>query len=134
MVLPSARLYTCVRCRCQVLICRRCDRGQRYCTRGCAREARQHRQREAAARYAASPHGRLQHAARERRYRARLRNKVTHHRSPAVPMGVSIACMQPLDTVSCPRLTPGHCHFCGGACNPRVRQGYLGRDRWGKGP
>jgi hypothetical protein len=133
-VLPSARLYACARCRCQVLICRCCDRGQRYCTRGCAREARQHRQREAAARYAASPHGRLKHAARARRYRSRWRNKVTHQGSLAWRADASIARMRPVTTVFLPVMEPDHCHFCGGECDPRVRQWYLGRDRWGSGP
>ena len=41
-----ARLFVCVGCQVQVLICRCCDRGQIYCASGCAQEARHHAQRE----------------------------------------------------------------------------------------
>ena len=131
MPLPTARLYVCVRCRTQVLICRRCDRGQRYCNRGCAREARRQRQREAAARYAASHRGRLFHAQRARRYRARGCNKVTHQGSLARCRDASIASMRSLDVLCVTVILPGHCHFCGSACDPRVRYRYLGQERWG---
>lgn len=38
MVEEPLRIFACARpeCRRQVLVCRRCDRGQRYCGRGCA--------------------------------------------------------------------------------------------------
>lgn len=36
MVDQSARLFLCACCRIQVLVCRQCDRGQRYCADGCA--------------------------------------------------------------------------------------------------
>ena len=35
---PSARLYHCARCHCQVILCRRCDRGQVYCADDRARK------------------------------------------------------------------------------------------------
>jgi hypothetical protein len=69
----SCRMFSCVRCRSQVLICRRCDRGQIYCIGSCAKEARRDRQREARRRYQATPRGRAMHAERSRRYRARSR-------------------------------------------------------------
>lgn len=127
MPLPSARLYVCARCRIQVLICRRCDRGQIYCTGGCAQEARSRAQRAAAHRYAASRPGRLRHAARARRYRARLRNKVTHQGSLVGGGDVVMARTMPATTRSFAYLPFGHCHFCGGACALRVRQGFLRR-------
>ena len=130
MPLPSGRLYLCARCRTQVLICRRCDRGQRYCNRGCAQEARRQRQREAAARYASSHRGRLCHAARAQRYRARCRNKVTHQGSLARCADASIAHMSATLTFPTTPIPSGHCHFCGCACDARVRYRYLGRDRW----
>jgi hypothetical protein len=69
----SCRLFLCARCRCQVLICRQCDRGQRYCSGTCAQEARRIQQRDARRRYQGTPRGRAMHAARSRRYRARGR-------------------------------------------------------------
>jgi hypothetical protein len=59
-----ARLFVCARCRAQVLLCSRCDRGQRYCGRDCSRAARQGSRREAAQRYQRSRAGRLAHAQR----------------------------------------------------------------------
>jgi hypothetical protein len=76
------RFFFCARCWVPTHVCRRCDRGQIYCGRGCSSEARRSRQREARARYQASPRGRQMHVERSRRYRARQR--VTDHsaRSP----------------------------------------------------
>lgn len=75
------RLFLCARCRTQVLICSCCDRGQIYCAGGCAREARQQAQRDAGRRYQTSRRGRVNHAARTSRWRARQKN-VTHQGSP----------------------------------------------------
>ncbi|MDA9983435.1 hypothetical protein N9H39_12115 [Gammaproteobacteria bacterium] len=36
----SARVYNCAGCRYQVVICRRCDRGNIYCGARCSRSAR----------------------------------------------------------------------------------------------
>jgi hypothetical protein len=72
------RLFLCSRCRVQVFVCRRCDRGQIYCFGACAQEARRERRREARRRYQATDRGRALHAERSRRYRAR-RRCVTDH-------------------------------------------------------
>lgn len=86
------RLFVCARCRVQVVLCRRCDHGQRYCTRSCSRQARGSARRRSAQRYQRSRGGRRVHAARSRRWRERqpridpgpsdaLANKVTHQGS-----------------------------------------------------
>jgi len=67
----SFRMFLCARCRSQALVCRRCDRGQIYCTPSCAHDARCDHQREARRRHQATPRGRAMHAERNRRYRAR---------------------------------------------------------------
>jgi len=67
------RFFFCARCGTPTHVCRRCDRGQIYCSRDCSSEARRSRQREARARYQASPRGRQMHVERSRRYRARRR-------------------------------------------------------------
>jgi len=72
----NLRLYFCARCQDQVLICRRCDRGQVYCAGECAAQARKASLRSAGARYAASRPGRLANAARQRCFRARQQQKV----------------------------------------------------------
>jgi hypothetical protein len=66
-----ARLYLCARCRAQVILCSRCDRGNRYCGRQCRHQAREQARREAAQRYQRSWRGRIAHAQRSRRWRQR---------------------------------------------------------------
>ena len=78
----SCRLFF-ARCRIQVLICRRCDRGQIYCAGICAQEARRERPREARRRNQATPGGRAMHAERNRRYRDRRRCVTDHGLSGA---------------------------------------------------
>jgi hypothetical protein len=77
----SARLFLCAGCRAQSVICSCCDRGQIYCAGDCAARARHRAQRAAGQRCQTSRRGRLAHADRTRRYRARCK-KVTHHGSP----------------------------------------------------
>ena len=77
------RLYSCARCDAQVSLCLRCDRGNRYCLRGCARIRRRESLRRAGARYQRSYPGACRHAARQRAWRARCRQKVTHQGSVA---------------------------------------------------
>ena len=67
-----ARLYLCARCRVQVILCSRCDRGNRYCGRPCWRQARAEARRQTAQRYQRSWRGRIAHAQRSRRWRQRL--------------------------------------------------------------
>jgi hypothetical protein len=126
----TARLYLCVRCRVQVLICSCCDRGNIYCERGCARQSRCSKQRASGQRYQATPRGRHNHAARARRYRAR-RQKVTHQGSPPqVPDGVMPESSgPPRSPRSFPLQPPWRCHWCGRRCAPFVRTGFLRRRR-----
>lgn len=80
----TARFFLCGRCRSQVLLCRHCDRGQRYCGSACAHSARRDSLRAAGRRYQNTRPGRFAHADRSRRYRQRCKN-VTHHSPPLVP-------------------------------------------------
>ena len=52
-------------------ICRRCDRGQRYCSPACQAEARRQQRRCANRRHQQSPEGRKDHRDRQRDYRKR---------------------------------------------------------------
>ena len=92
-MLRSARLFLCVRCCAQVLLCSHCDHGQVYCTRACSFAARRERRRHTAKRYQDSRCGRLKHAARTASWRKRRRSlrqagaaididKVTHQGCP----------------------------------------------------
>jgi hypothetical protein len=95
-----ARFFLCARCHAQVLICSCCDRGQIYCADGCAGLARREGQRAAGQRYQTSRRGRVVHALRARRYRARQKN-VTHQGSPPqpadglVPPGSAVTASEP---------------------------------------
>ena len=77
----SYRLYSCGRCAKQVRICVGCDRGNRYCAEDCAQIRRRETRCRAAARYQQSYCGALKHAARQRAWRRRQQQKVTHQGS-----------------------------------------------------
>jgi len=75
----SSRLYQCLRCHVPVVICSRCDHGQRYCANGCSKKARIASQQRARKKYQATRAGRFNNAARQQRFRTRQKQKVTHH-------------------------------------------------------
>jgi len=77
----SYRLFNCRRCAQQVRVCGHCDRGNQYCAAGCARIRRRESLRRAGDRYQRSYHGACRHAARQRAWRARQTQKVTHQGS-----------------------------------------------------
>ena len=129
----SARFFLCARCRTQVVVCCCCDRGQIYCTGACAQEARRSAQRAAGRRYQTSRRGRVNHAARARRYRARKKN-VTHQSSQQrrsddlLPSGSAVTISRSSSS-DCPWQSAWHCHWFGCHCPPFVRQGFLRRRR-----
>jgi hypothetical protein len=86
----SARLCQCARCRVQFLVCRQCDRGRIYCGEECSHAARAASLTAAGRRYQLGLQGRLHHAERQRRYRAR-KQKVTHQGSPVLGADVVLA-------------------------------------------
>ena len=127
----TGRLFLCAHCRAQVIICRRCDRGQRYC-KSCAKEVRRTRMREAGRRYQKTRQGRFAHAERARRYRAR-RKKVTHQGSP-IPTSSAVLRQECDDhaVVLAPVRHSGlpgafHCHRCAVPLPHFVRTGPLRR-------
>ena len=128
----SARLYVCAGCRRQVLICSCCDRGQIYCPGDCAPRARHRSLRAAGRRYQTSRPGRLAHAARARRYRARGK-KVTHQGSPLRAVDDLLAPGSPVSASDAKAVTDRssppalHCHWCGRRCLDLVRRGFLRR-------
>ncbi len=77
---PPARRYLCACCHTPVLLCSRCDHGNRYC-KDCAPVQRTCCVRAAGQRYQDSRRGRHAHAQRQRRWRAK-HSKVTHQGSP----------------------------------------------------
>jgi hypothetical protein len=129
------RMFLCARCRSQVLVCRRCDRGQIYCVGTCAQEARHDHQREARRRYQATPRGRAMHAVRSRRYRARQRRVTDHglakeHEAGPLPRLEVDAALRELPSS---RKPPGHrlCHHCGRSTSTFLRLSALRPGRHG---
>lgn len=77
----TPRLFYCMRCHAQTIVCSHCDRGQIYCGSECSVAARIQSCRSAEKRYQLTPVGKMRHALRQRRYRERLSKKVTDHGS-----------------------------------------------------
>ena len=82
----SNRLYNCALCRCQVVICRECDHGNRYC-KECGPKARRRNMADNARRYQKTAQGRRNHADRQRRYRERKHQEMRNvtHQGPTYP-------------------------------------------------
>lgn len=148
----TGRMYLCARCREQAVVCRRCDRGQIYCGKGCATQARRQAQRDASRRYQASDRGRVVHAERSRRYRTRQRDQrgiVTHQGSAVALLGDLLRFganvpMCSIDLINerhvgahatdqCAGDTlvakPPSCGHCGVQCSGGVRLGFLRHHR-----
>jgi len=127
---PSARLYHCARCHCQVIICRYCDRGNVYCGDGCSQSARADTHRRARIKYQSSRAGRMANALRQHRYKTRQRIKVTHQGSALR----STNDVLPLTQNTEHKLKPQtvvidksviHCHFCQCTCDIFLRLDFL---------
>jgi len=119
----TARLYNCVSCHCQVTICSICDRGNIYCAK-CAHVARKESMRAAGKRYQNTRRGKMMHAVRQRRYRERKKQKVTHQGSHE-------------DTNNSNSSSQGttavyRCHFCKKRVSTALRSGFLRRSSCGQ--
>jgi hypothetical protein len=126
----SCRFFICGRCRQQVVICRRCDRGQTYCGPDCALEVRRRNQREARRRYQATVRGRRMHADRSRTHRARGRcvtdQGPTPSRQPETPRAAAMAAQRPVTIAARQVIT---CCRCGNSVSDRVRLSPIRRPR-----
>jgi len=131
----SYRLYSCGRCAQQVRICGRCDRGNRYCAQGCAPIRRRESLRRASERYQESYRGACKHAARQRAWRCRHAQKVTHQASIAtvpalivVSSSTTTPALEPHAETACVKLPPlaPRCGFCGCVLARFARLGALG--------
>ncbi len=128
----SSRLYHCCRCHTQIIICTRCDRGQRYCKGGCAGIARVESLKRACQKYQSSRAGRFNNAARQQRYRQQERQKVTHQGStPKRLHDLLKTQLTRLKETPKPLLpsTTIHCHFCGEVVEPFLRHDFVHRHR-----
>ncbi len=140
---PDCRRFVCDLCDWVVYICSWCDRGHRYCSDRCRRQARRRSQREANRRYQQSRRGRRLHARCQAVYRQRLSaKKVTDHSCRTAPRSASVeSCDTPVakttrSSSSCcvaslrsgsrrGAATPIACCACGHLCEPLVRGDFL---------
>jgi hypothetical protein len=139
----TIRRFLCACCGAAAFICTTCDRGQRYCSVGCACSARRQAQRGSDRRYQSSWRGSLKHAERARRYRQRQRG-VTEHSSVAspacdvrstsatsdVPESAEEAATTLADGSTTDKIKHSQrlqCHYCHRWCDPRVRHAPLRR-------
>jgi hypothetical protein len=110
----TGRFYVCARCRVQVNLCRRCDRGQISRDGDSWPLARTAFWRPGDD-INCSRNGRLAHAERMRRYRSRL-DKVTHRGSAAPAADVLLQAAPTTSAAATTSVTarrlPAHCHFC----------------------
>ena len=145
-----ARLYLCARCRVQVVLCSRCDRGNRYCGRLCSRQARAQARRLTAQRYQRSRRGRMAHAQRSRRWRQRrvaaadggdAAQNVTHqgsqpqggaaplaqwtHDSTSSSLDDIAAASTPQDGAGAKAAPCWYCRRCGARQPALLRQGFI---------
>lgn len=130
----SARLFNCKGCYTLVIICSHCDSGQIYCPEPCSQTARQMACRAADARYQKTSQGRLNHAARQRRYRQRQQQKqkeVTDQTSlENRPHDVLPVEPNEIETPQTAPWTEGNfCHFCKKPVSDFLRRDFLGSDR-----
>ncbi len=107
----SGRLFLCARCRAQVIVCRRCDSARTYCSPECADDARRASLRTAAVRYQRSMRGRMRHAARQRRYRQRQKEKA-HRRYAADAADTPLAASVSTTSASAPPIPSAGAHPC----------------------
>lgn len=118
-----------------MIICRHCDRGNRYCP-SCARLARAEKQRAAGKKYQQTKAGRLNHKVRQERCRDRPQKNVTHHgdlgigerrKSATVTRGGSDIRNERRPEPPEPLSGAERCDFCGRPCRGPGRTGPLPR-------
>lgn len=129
----SARLYSCCRCQAQVIICSECDRGHRYCTGQCATDARLDSLKRASDKYRSTRAGRINNAARQKRYRQRQKQIVTHQGS--LPARLHDVLKTRCDGFEKTQKydhngTVLFCHHCGAVGEPFLRQDFLPQSRF----
>ena len=131
----STRKYQCLRCHALVIICHHCDHGQRYCANGCSEKARAVSKKRASKKYQATRQGRFNNAARQQRFRAQIKQKVTHHSSLTIPL-CDVLTKRPLPAKKA-IIPPKYekvmrCHHCGEVCCAFLRDDFL-RNKLTKG-
>lgn len=121
-----ARLFNCVLCHVQTVICSPCDRGNIYCGPICASLARRASLRKANQRYQSSLNGKRKHAERQRRYRQRQKKMTDQGSQNFLEHAVLVCKPRKGEEQSIGANGSAiYCHFCGNACSSFLRFGFL---------
>jgi hypothetical protein len=127
----DCRLFNCQHCERQLRVCRRCDRGQRYCSGACQVKGRRRSVGRANARYQHTPRGARFHAARQARWRERQKNKVTYHRLAERAVRAKLCSVvvseRRADDITDEAHRVVRCDFCARALDGFIRLGPLRR-------
>lgn len=115
------RRFTCRGCGKTCVICRSCDRGNRYCSPECSTSIRRTTVRRASKRFQETPRGRDNHRKRQRLYRKKTQ-RVTHQGSN--PIGTH-SDSTPLISSAC----QSKCCRCGATSTGFARGTYLPKAR-----
>jgi hypothetical protein len=122
----SFRLFYCSRCHLKTVICSRCDRGNIYCRRACGYFARKITLQRAAKKYQATRIGRLNNATRQRRFRTRQKQKVTHQGSNTLSSYAVVSIKHDKEVKDANNIADlTTCHFCLRNTTNRLRIFYL---------
>ncbi len=130
-ITTSTRLFQCLRCHRQVMVCQSCDHGQRYCARGCRQRARKESCKRAQIKYQNTRKGRMNNAQRQKCFRQRQKEKVkivTYQTSPSISVNDLLTPKPVTDQKTFKKPKTHHqnvCHFCGCHCGPLFRVGFL---------
>jgi hypothetical protein len=127
---PSHRSFSCAGCHAFVLICRRCDRGNIYCSPQCAQRMRKASLKRANQRYQCSEKGRLQHCVRQQRYLDRKERKMTDQGSEPTPTKTNafkrrVKSILQKENVNVRNPPSTCCSICGNPLGPFARRHYL---------
>ncbi len=131
--LSSGRTLQCACCQTEVLVCTPCDRGQRYCSAECRKQARLASQRRASRIYQSSRVGRCNHARRQQRLRLRQqeqelppKNSDSSGPSQEACAGDLLPPQLDVKPAQLSKPTPaGHCHWCARPVANGVRHSLL---------
>ena len=93
--MAEGRVFTCGMCGRTVWICKRCDRGHRYCSKACSEDARRASSTKARRKFQRTSRGRKSNARRQLNYYYRHLHTphgiLTHHTSKDPPECCTIA-------------------------------------------
>ena len=116
----TARLYHCVRCHGQVVICSLCDRGNIYCDSKCSAVARKASLRSANQRYQKTHKGKRMNAGRQRRHREKKKEKTKKVTDQGSPENTDESSSSTQDAKCQFR-----CHFCKKGVSVFLRSDFL---------